>query len=47
MYASNAARFEQSYREIADQVEIPGRSDPKANIFKLVYNWLRDEKKGE
>jgi hypothetical protein len=24
-----------------------GRKDPKANIFKLVYSWLRDEKKGK
>ena len=46
-HASNAARFEQSYREIADQIEIPGRSDPKANIFRLVYNWMRDERKGK
>jgi hypothetical protein len=24
-----------------------GRKDPKANIFKLVHNWLRDERKGK
>jgi hypothetical protein len=40
-------RFEQSYWEIADQVKIPGRNNPKANIFKLVHDWLRDEKKGK
>ncbi|RFU31203.1 Nucleoside-triphosphate phosphatase, partial [Scytalidium lignicola] len=45
VHASNAARFEQSYREIADVVKIPGREDPKANIFKLVYNWLRNNKR--
>ncbi|CAI7669244.1 unnamed protein product [Penicillium crustosum] len=46
VHASNKARFEQSFRDIADQVKIPGRQDPKANIFKLVENWLRDEKIG-
>ncbi|RAO74323.1 uncharacterized protein BHQ10_010335 [Talaromyces amestolkiae] len=44
VHASNAARFEQSYREIADTVKLFGRQNPKANIFKLVYDWLRDSK---
>ncbi|CAI7666504.1 unnamed protein product [Penicillium palitans] len=47
VHASNAARFEQSFRSIADQVKIPGRQDPKVNILNLVENWLRDEKKGK
>jgi len=47
VHASNAARFEQSYRDIADTVKIFGRRDPKANIFKLVHDWLRDERKGK
>ncbi len=47
MHASNEARFEQSFQDIADQVRIPGRQDPNANIFKLVENWLRDERKGK
>jgi hypothetical protein len=42
VHASNAARFEQSYRDIADRVKIAGRRDPQANIFKLVYDWLCD-----
>jgi len=45
VHASNAARFEQSFREIADRVKITGRKDPQANIFKLVYNWLQDQKR--
>jgi hypothetical protein len=40
VHASNAARFEQSFRDIADQVKIAGRRDPQANIFKLVHDWL-------
>ncbi|KAF2873795.1 hypothetical protein BDV95DRAFT_605272 [Massariosphaeria phaeospora] len=45
VHASNAARFETSYRDIADFVKIPGRKNPKANIFQLVYDWLRDERR--
>ena len=47
IHASNTARFEQSYREIANCVKIPGRQSPKADIFELVYNWLRDAGKGK
>ncbi|KAF2023428.1 TPR-like protein, partial [Setomelanomma holmii] len=42
VHASNAARFEQSYRDIADRVRIAGRRDPQANICKLVHDWLCD-----
>jgi tetratricopeptide (TPR) repeat protein len=45
VHASNAARFEQSYRDIADRVKIAGRRDPQANIFKLVHDWLCDCKR--
>ena len=44
IHASSTARFEQSYRNIADHVKILGRKDPKANILKLVHDWLRDGK---
>jgi Flp pilus assembly protein TadD len=40
VHASNAARFEQSYRDIADRFKIPERKDPRADIFKLVHDWL-------
>ncbi|PVH69231.1 hypothetical protein DL98DRAFT_554516 [Cadophora sp. DSE1049] len=46
-HASNAARFEQSFRDIADRVKIPGRQSPTANIFQLVHDWLCDEKNGK
>ncbi|CAN9251608.1 unnamed protein product [Alternaria alternata] len=45
-HASNTARLEQSFREIADQVKVRGRKDPQADVFKLVHDWLRDEKNG-
>ncbi|OAQ72193.2 kinesin [Pochonia chlamydosporia 170] len=46
IHASNSARFEQSFRDIATRVKLPGRQNPKANIFQLVHDWLQDEKKG-
>ena len=42
VHASNAARFEQSFCDIADRVKIAGRRDPQANIFQLVHDWLCD-----
>ncbi|KAF7505158.1 hypothetical protein GJ744_001224 [Endocarpon pusillum] len=47
VHASNAARFETSYRDIADQVKIPHRTKPGVDICKLVHDWLRDEKKNK
>ncbi|CAN9445301.1 unnamed protein product [Alternaria alternata] len=45
-HASNTARLEQSFREIADQVKVRRRRDPQADVFKLVHDWLRDEQNG-
>ncbi|KAK3655914.1 hypothetical protein LTR22_010072, partial [Elasticomyces elasticus] len=47
LHASNAARFEQSVRDVADQLKLYGRKDPKANLLQLLRNWLRDEGKGD
>jgi hypothetical protein len=46
IHASNATRFEQGYREIANEVELPGRDDPRTDILRLVSEWLSDEKSG-
>ncbi|KFY34178.1 hypothetical protein V494_06986 [Pseudogymnoascus sp. VKM F-4513 (FW-928)] len=46
VYAGNAARFKQAYTDIAAKIELPGRDDPKADILRLVYNWLCDERNG-
>jgi hypothetical protein len=45
VHASNAARFEQSFRDIANCVKISGRQNPQANIFQLVHDWLRHDRK--
>jgi tetratricopeptide (TPR) repeat protein len=47
VHASTTARFEQSFRDIANRVKIPGRQNPTANIFQLVHDWLCDETKGK
>ncbi|KAJ5660387.1 hypothetical protein N7507_006838 [Penicillium longicatenatum] len=46
IHASNAARLEQGYQQIATVAEIPGRHDPKMNILHLVYQWLCDTHNG-
>ncbi|CEJ91771.1 hypothetical protein VHEMI07463 [[Torrubiella] hemipterigena] len=46
IHASNKARFEEGFRDLATCVELSGRQDPKANIFQLVHDWLQDERKG-
>ncbi|KAJ5392103.1 hypothetical protein N7509_007593 [Penicillium cosmopolitanum] len=46
IHASNAARVEQGFQRLADRVKIPGCQSPSVNIFRLVYNWLCDEKHG-
>jgi tetratricopeptide (TPR) repeat protein len=46
VHASNAARFKQAYCEIAAQVELPGRDDPKTDILRAVHSWLCDESNG-
>lgn len=45
-HASNTSRLEQSFREIAEIMKVRGRYEPHADIFKLVHDWLRDERKG-
>jgi tetratricopeptide (TPR) repeat protein len=46
VHASNAARFEKDYREIADKIKLPGRYDSSADVLRLVSEWLSDEKNG-
>ncbi|KAH8199002.1 hypothetical protein TruAng_006831 [Truncatella angustata] len=45
IHASNAARFEQGYREIAHRVKIAGHLDPEVNIFQLVHDWLYESQR--
>ncbi|MCJ1360715.1 MAG: hypothetical protein MMC33_010724 [Icmadophila ericetorum] len=47
VHASNAGRYEQSFREIASCVKISGRQSPMADIFQLVHDWLRNDRNGK
>jgi hypothetical protein len=46
VHASAQARFKEAYKDIADQLQLPGRDNPKADVLQLVRNWLRDEVNG-
>ncbi|KAF2993769.1 hypothetical protein E8E13_002179 [Curvularia kusanoi] len=46
VHASTRARFEEAYQDIAERLQLPGRSDPKANVLRLVSGWLRGETNG-
>ena len=46
MHASNAARFEAAYKNIAYRLQLPGRDDTTINVLQLVCNWLRSEANG-
>jgi tetratricopeptide (TPR) repeat protein len=45
-HASNASRLEQSFRDIAELIKVRDLKDPQADVFKLVHDWLRNEKNG-
>src|SRR5215469_4606388 len=47
VHASSTARFEESYRNIAERAKILGRENPKVDILRLVNNWLCDEANGQ
>jgi len=46
VYASNAARFEAAYKNIADRLQLPGCGDATVNVLQLVCNWLCSERSG-
>jgi tetratricopeptide (TPR) repeat protein len=46
VHASTRPRFEEAYRGIADRLELPGRHDPKADVLRLVSDWLHNEANG-
>lgn len=46
VHASNAARFNSSIRDAADQLQMAGRDDPKADIIQLFQGWLQNSRNG-
>ena len=47
VHASTRARFEEAYKDIADRLQLPERSDPKTDVLRLVSDWLLDETNGQ
>lgn len=45
--ASSRERFEYDIRDTLNRLKVPGRLDPKANIFQLLRTWLLDARKGK
>lgn len=39
-------RFEESFRDIADALQLPGRHDSDTDILRLIHDWLRSENNG-
>jgi tetratricopeptide (TPR) repeat protein len=46
IYASSAARLEQSVRANLDDLKVRGRADQAAEAFRLLRSWLQDSKNG-
>ncbi|KFZ13479.1 hypothetical protein V501_03685, partial [Pseudogymnoascus sp. VKM F-4519 (FW-2642)] len=46
VYASTAERFEQAYRSVATELELPGADDPKTDVLGLVSRWLSNVDNG-
>ena len=46
-HASSVARFHDSYRAMAERIQLPGWNDPKADILGMVYRWLSNEDHGK
>ncbi|KAH6694334.1 hypothetical protein BKA61DRAFT_647691 [Leptodontidium sp. MPI-SDFR-AT-0119] len=42
VYAGTAERFEQAYRSIAIELDLPGSDDPKTDVLGLFSRWLSD-----
>lgn len=41
VHGSTKAAFEESYRSLADHLDLPNRHDPKTDILSLVCSWLQ------
>jgi hypothetical protein len=46
VHAGTRARVEEGYRRIADTTKMDGWDNPKADLLRLVRNWLCDESNG-
>lgn len=47
LYASNEARVEESYKQVAEVLKLEGRKDPSTNVLQLVVDYLNSSKSGK
>jgi hypothetical protein len=47
VYAANAARFDQAYRDIGRKLKLPGIDNPEVDACELVSDWLNEDESGE
>jgi hypothetical protein len=45
--ASNTAKFQAAYKNIAARVQLPRSDGTTANVLQLVYDWLCNENNGQ
>lgn len=43
IHGSTIARFEESYKRIATEFQLPGLADPHIDVLQLVRNWFESE----
>jgi hypothetical protein len=43
IHAGNAAKFEEGYKRIAVECNIPGRDDPTLDLMQLVRDWMESK----
>lgn len=46
IHASSTERFRQAYAFIAQECQVPGYDDPKADVLPLVQRWLEQKDGG-
>jgi hypothetical protein len=46
IYAANAARFDQAYRDIARKLKLPRVDDTDIDACELLSDWLNDDGSG-
>jgi tetratricopeptide (TPR) repeat protein len=47
VYAANAERFDQAYKDVARKMELPRADDPETDVCELVSDWLNGEDSGQ
>ncbi|KAH8665059.1 hypothetical protein BGZ60DRAFT_565234 [Tricladium varicosporioides] len=43
IHGSTSTRFEQDYKKIASEFQLPGRDDPQVDVLQIVQDWFRTQ----